>query len=89
MPLVLATMPLIIMPVMSSMELTLGTSLIPISGIVLLGLPPVLFAAIYYLNPDYIEILFVDPLGKKMLAVAIFLQLVGALVIKKIINIKV
>ena len=60
-----------------------------ISGIVLLGLPPVLFAAIYYLNSDYIELLFVDPLGKKMLAVAIVLQLLGALVIKKIINIKV
>ena len=60
-----------------------------ISGIVLLGLPPVLFMAIYYLNPQYIEILFTDPLGKQMLAFAIFLQLVGALVIRKIINIKV
>ena len=60
-----------------------------ISGIVLLGLPPVLFVAIYYLNPAYIAILFEDPLGKIMLAIAIGLQLLGAAVIRKIINIKV
>ena len=60
-----------------------------ISGVVLLGLPSVLFLAIYYLNPQYVEILFVDPMGKKMMAVAIGLQLLGALVIRKIINIKV
>ena len=34
-----------------------------ISGVVLLGLPPVLFLTIYYINPDYIQILFTDPLG--------------------------
>ncbi len=60
-----------------------------LSGIVLLALPIVLFFTVYYLNPDYIMILFTDPLGKKMLAVAIFLQVVGALVIRKIVNIKV
>jgi tight adherence protein B len=60
-----------------------------LSGIVLLALPPLLFLAVYYLNPDYCMVLFRDPLGQKMLAVAVFLQIVGALVIKKIINIKV
>ena len=60
-----------------------------ISGIVLLSLPPVLFLAIYRLNPQYIGILFTDPLGKQLIAVAVFLQILGALVIKKIINIKV
>jgi tight adherence protein B len=60
-----------------------------LSGVVLLGLPVVLFGAVYRLNPDYLSVLFTDPLGKKMLAVAIFLQVVGALCIRKIVNIRV
>lgn len=60
-----------------------------LSGIVLLALPPLLFLAVYYLNADYCMVLFTDELGIKMLAVAVFLQILGALVIKKIVNIKV
>jgi tight adherence protein B len=60
-----------------------------ISGVVLLGLCPLLFVAIYRVNPEYVRVLFDDPLGKKMLASAICLQFVGALVIRKIIDIKV
>jgi len=60
-----------------------------LSGAVLLALPLVLFGTVYQLNPDYIMVLFTDPMGKKMLAGAIFLQLLGALTIRKIINIKV
>ncbi len=60
-----------------------------LSGIVLLALPPVLFLAVYRLSPDYVMPLFTDPMGRKMLAVGIVLQLIGAVVIKKIINIKV
>jgi tight adherence protein B len=60
-----------------------------LSGIVLMALPVLLFFAVYYLNPDYIMLLFTDPMGTKMLAVAVFLQVVGALVIRKIVNIKV
>ncbi len=60
-----------------------------LSGVVLLALPFVLFIAVYQLNPDYIMVLFTDPMGKKMLAVVIFMQVLGALVIRKIVNIKV
>ena len=60
-----------------------------LSGAVLLGLPPALFLAVYRLNPDYIMMLFTDPMGKQMLAGAIVLQVLGALTIRKIINIKV
>lgn len=60
-----------------------------LSGIVLLALPPALFVVMYYLNPNYCSVLFTDPLGHKMLAGAIVMQLVGAVVIKKIISIKV
>ena len=60
-----------------------------LSGIVLLALPPVLFLAVYRLNPDYASVLFTDPMGKKMLVGAGISMLLGALVIRKIVNIKV
>jgi len=60
-----------------------------LSGIVLLALPPALFLAVYRLNPDYVMPLFTDPMGRKMLAGGVIMQLLGAIVIRKIINIKV
>ena len=54
-----------------------------------MALPPVLFAAVYYLNPDYVMILFDREEGRKMLFATGFLQLLGAICIKKIIDIKV
>jgi tight adherence protein B len=60
-----------------------------LSGIVLLALPPVLFLAVYRLNPEYIMVLFTDPMGKKMLAGGLLMQLMGAVAIRKIIDIKV
>ena len=36
-----------------------------LSGVVLLALPPVLFVAVYRLNPDYIMPLFTDPMGNE------------------------
>jgi len=60
-----------------------------LSGVVLLGLPPVLMLAVWRLNPDYMSVLFTDPLGKQMLAAAAVMQVLGALVIRKIVNIKV
>ncbi|HVT30950.1 MAG TPA: type II secretion system F family protein [Lacipirellulaceae bacterium] len=60
-----------------------------LSGIVLLALPPVLFAVVYRMNPDYLMTLFTDPLGKKMLVAGIVTQLLGALMIRKIVNIRV
>ena len=41
------------------------------------------------LHPDYVMVLFRDEIGKKMLAFAVVMQLIGAYVIRKIINIKV
>ncbi|MCC7474567.1 MAG: type II secretion system F family protein [Pirellulales bacterium] len=60
-----------------------------LSGIVLLALPPVLFVVVYRMNPDYLMLLFTDPLGKKMLVGGIVSQLFGALMIRKIVNIRV
>jgi len=60
-----------------------------LSGIVLLALPPLLFVTVYRMNPDYIQLLFTDDLGKKMLIAGVLSQLLGALVIRKIVNIRV
>lgn len=60
-----------------------------ISGIVLMAMPIVLFFAVYYLNPEYVMLLFTHPTGRKMAGVAIVLQIIGAFAIKRIIEIKV
>ena len=60
-----------------------------LSGIVLMILPPALFAVMFNLNREYTMVLFEDPMGQQMLAGGIVMQIIGALVIKKIVNIKV
>ena len=60
-----------------------------LSGIVLMALPVGLFMAVYALNAEYVSLLFTDPFGRKMVGGALFMQMVGALVIKKIVDIKV
>jgi tight adherence protein B len=60
-----------------------------LSGLVLLALPPCLFVVMWRLNPNYCMALFTDPMGHQMLAVAVVMQIIGAFVIKKIVNIKV
>lgn len=60
-----------------------------LSGAVLLGLPVLLFVVLYRMNPEYVMVLFNDPLGQKMLAGAVILMILGALSIRKIVNIKV
>jgi tight adherence protein B len=60
-----------------------------LSGIVLLALPPALFVVMWRLNPGYCMMLFTDPMGHQMLAGAVIMQVIGALVIRKIVNIKV
>jgi tight adherence protein B len=60
-----------------------------LSGIVLLALPPALFAVVYRMNPDYLMLLFTDDLGKKMLVGGVISQLLGAIMIRKIVNIRV
>ena len=60
-----------------------------LSGVVLLALPVVLFVTLYKLNPGYVMVLFTDPMGRKMLAFAVVMQVLGALCIRKIVNIKV
>jgi len=60
-----------------------------LSGIVLIGLPFALFVMMLHIKPDYVAVLWTDPLGIKMAVGGLILQILGAIVIKKIVNIKV
>ncbi len=60
-----------------------------LSGIVLLALPPALLAFLTFANYNYVSPMYTTPAGTKILAVTAFLQVVGALCIKKIVAIKV
>jgi tight adherence protein B len=59
-----------------------------ITGTVLACLPPALAAATLLLNRDYLGTLTGDPLGRQMITAAIGLQIVGTLIMRKIINIE-
>ena len=60
-----------------------------LSGVVLLGLPPTLFVVMLYINNDYAMVLMRDETGRMLMGIALVMQFLGALVIRKIINIKV
>ncbi len=60
-----------------------------LSGVVLMSLPPGLFVVMYFLNREYIMSLFKDDMGRWLLGGTIVMQLIGALVIRKIVDIKV
>jgi tight adherence protein B len=60
-----------------------------LSGLVLVALPFGLFLMMLHTKPDYISLLWTDPLGVKMSILALVLQVVGAYAIKKIVDIKV
>jgi tight adherence protein B len=60
-----------------------------LSGIVLIALPIGLFILMLWMKPDYIELLWKDPLGQYMSIGAIISMIVGTVCIKKIVDIKV
>jgi tight adherence protein B len=60
-----------------------------LSGVILIALPFLLFLVMLHVKYDYIEKLWTHPLGVKMAMSALGMQLLGALVIRKIVNIKV
>lgn len=59
-----------------------------ITGTVLACLPPGLAALTLLLNRDYLGTLTGDPLGRQMILAALTLQVVGTLIMRKIINIE-
>jgi tight adherence protein B len=60
-----------------------------ISGIILIALPFGLLVAMMKLNYEYVQLLWTHRLGRMMSAAALVMMIVGALVIRKIVNIKI
>ena len=59
------------------------------TGYLLAGLPIAVGFLIWMLNQEYMNILFTHPTGRLMIAVAALLQVMGAFIIRKIINIEI
>ncbi len=60
-----------------------------LSSWILCGIPIFLAVAVTVMNPDYMSVLWSDPRGHKLVALAVVLQITGMLVIRKILNIKI
>jgi tight adherence protein B len=60
-----------------------------LSGIILISLPIGISLVIQHINPNYIKVLWTHPTGRLMAGTAIFFQLLGVVVIHKIVSIKV
>lgn len=59
------------------------------SAMIIGALPVVVASGMYFINREYIEVLFIDPTGKFLLGCAIGWMLVGVLVMRQMINFKV
>jgi len=58
------------------------------TGWVLVGLPPCLGVVLSLLSPGHMSLLWTDPTGLKMVAVALVLQVVGTLVIRRLVDVE-
>lgn len=60
-----------------------------LSGWILICLPPLIFTVMLKINPDYTLMLVHHPTGRFMAMTALFFQVVGMVVIRRIVNIKI
>jgi tight adherence protein B len=59
------------------------------SAWLLCGLPIAVALAVTVMNPDYMSVLWKDPRGHYLIAAALFLQITGMLIVRKILKIKI
>lgn len=69
-------------------ELESATAQGKLSGMVMGGLPIFVGTAVFMINPDYIKFFFDDPVGKNLFWASVFGQIIGFLVIRKIVTIE-
>jgi len=70
-------------------EVRIRTAQGRLTAIILIGLPPLMVVLLRILNPSYINLLFTDPMGPYFLGVAAVLQVIGSIVLWKIVQIEV
>jgi tight adherence protein B len=59
-----------------------------VTGMILMAMPPVMAFMLFQLSPESTKLLVTDPLGVRMLIGAAVMQIIGALIIKKIVNVE-
>jgi tight adherence protein B len=59
-----------------------------ITAFVLAGMPPVLAILMLGSNPEAVQLLTTDPLGIKMIAIGVTLQIIGTLIVRKLADIQ-
>lgn len=57
------------------------------TGWILAGLPPSLAAILVFTSPQHMKLLVTDPLGFKMVVIAATMQVIGTLIIRKLVNV--
>jgi tight adherence protein B len=60
-----------------------------LTAIILVALPFFVLIVLYFMNPAYLSVLFDEPAGRIVVGIALSMMVVGIIVIKKVINIKV
>jgi tight adherence protein B len=70
-------------------EVRIRTAQGRLTAVILMAIPPLMIAIMQYANPEYIRPLFDDPLGPLMLWTACGLQIVGSLILWKIVHIEI
>ena len=60
-----------------------------ISAKFLIAIPILIVVTLHFTSPDYIEVLLSEPVGKKLMAVAGFMMLIGVVIMRRMVNIKV
>jgi tight adherence protein B len=69
-------------------EMRIRTAQGRLTGWILCALPFVTFIGLNFLNPGYGKILFVDPLGQKLMTYAGVMMVIGVLLVRKIVDVK-
>ena len=59
-----------------------------LTGMILMAMPPIMALMLFQLSPESTGLLLTDPLGIRMLIGAAILQIIGGLIIRKIVNIE-
>jgi tight adherence protein B len=60
-----------------------------LSAYILVGLPFVIAFTVYFINPEYIMLLFTDPIGHAMILFASIMMILGIITMRKMIQIKI
>lgn len=59
-----------------------------ITGTVLIGIPPALALAVFTLNPQHLRLLTEDPLGTQIVMTGVALQLLGTVIIRRMVRLE-